>query len=147
MRRTNFIPVQPASAFGSSAKAISISGFDEITKNFNAVANDLIQNTSKKGLLEIAKFIRRDMDINQPYIPFDLGNLEASWRVFGPYKETEGKQSITFGFIANYALWVHEMMGDVNWSKPGSGPKFFEKAINRNHDTMIQIMVANTKIP
>lgn len=38
---------------------------------------------------------------------------------------------VVFGFGAYYALYVHEMVG-VNWTRPGSGPKFLENAVDRN---------------
>lgn len=144
MARTRFVNVRPASDFGNTAKAVSISGFDQIIKNLSAI---IVEKglASKKGLLEVAKMIRRDMAENQPFVPKDKGNLDLTWTVV---PRTEGKQhGVTFGFSANYALWVHEMIGpNVKWSKPGSGPKFLESAINRNHDTIFQILQDNLKI-
>jgi len=40
--------------------------------------------------------------------------------------------TVILGFSAKYAAHVHEMIGDVNWQRPGSGAKFFEKAVDRN---------------
>jgi hypothetical protein len=50
---------------------------------------------------------------------------------------------IVMGFSAFYAWYVHEMIGGgsaINWSRPGSGPKFFEAAIKKNSDKIIEIV-------
>lgn len=47
--------------------------------------------------------------------------------------------TLIMGFTANYAMWVHEMLGDINWSRPGSGAKFFEAAIARNKEKIIDL--------
>ena len=139
-----FSLVRPASAFGSNAKALSIEGFDNIIKNLNIEILAITQG-SKDGLLDVAKHIRRDMEVTQPFIPVEIGNLEASWQT---RPITEGKKhGLLMGFSANYALWVHEMVGsDIHWTKEGSGPKFLESAINRNHDEILQILADKSKI-
>jgi len=55
------------------------------------------------------------------------------------------------GFTANYAIFVHEMTDEntgkkINWKRPGSGAKFFEKALYRNKEKILQIMRDNAKI-
>jgi len=47
------------------------------------------------------------------------------------------KPMVTFGFTAEYAAWVHENMEATNWQRPGSGPKFMEASIKRNHAKII----------
>lgn len=53
---------------------------------------------------------------------------------------------ITFGFSAYYAGYVHEMDGDVKWTTPGSGAKYFEEALYRNKNVILQIIAQNIKI-
>ncbi len=55
---------------------------------------------------------------------------------------------IVIGFGANYSAAVHEMYGkgDVNWSRPNSGPKFFESAVKRNKDKILKTIADNAKI-
>jgi hypothetical protein len=36
--------------------------------------------------------------------------------------------------------------GDVNWSRPNSGPKFFESAVKRNKDKILKTIADNAKI-
>jgi hypothetical protein len=58
-----------------------------------------------------------------------------------------GKTSfIVIGFGANYASPVHEMIGDINWNRPNSGPKFFEAAIKRNSAKIVETIKNNAQI-
>jgi len=122
----------------------SIRGFEQVIANFNKEVIAL-KDRNAKGLQKMAKFIRRDMDNTIPLIPVDLGNLRDSWQQHSI--TVNGERGIEMGFYASYALWVHEMMGAVHWSKAGSGPKFFEQAIMRNWDVLLQIIASETKIP
>lgn len=126
----------------------SITGFDQVIKNLN-IEILAITTKARKGLTLSAKFLRNDMDTYPPLIPEDLGNLRDSWEVHNVHdpQVADRKFGIRMGFSANYALWVHEMYGAVNWSRPGSGPGFFIQSINRNHDTILQIIASATKIP
>ena len=56
------------------------------------------------------------------------------------------KMTLIMGFSANYAIWVHEMLGDVNWSRPGSGAWFFRQAINENREKVLQKIATAMKI-
>lgn len=60
-----------------------------------------------------------------------------------------GDPNLYMGFSANYAMWVHEMVerfGDVEWSREGSGGKWFEAAIKRNKRVILQILRDNAYI-
>jgi hypothetical protein len=54
-------------------------------------------------------------------------------------------QIAVMGFSANYAWWVHENIGNVNWSKEGSGAKFFSKALDRNETKILDIIAEEAK--
>lgn len=56
------------------------------------------------------------------------------------------KLTVVFGYGAYYAVWVHEMPEWVNWSREGSGPKWFELAIKRNKNKMLQTIGKNASI-
>lgn len=56
------------------------------------------------------------------------------------------KPSMIMGFTANYAMPVHEKWGATNWSKAGSGPGFFEAAMNRNENKIIRILDNKIKL-
>lgn len=56
--------------------------------------------------------------------------------------------TVIFGYTAFYAFWVHETIpsfsvGDqaIGWSREGSGPKWFEKAIQRNKDIVLRTII------
>lgn len=126
----------------------SITGFDQLIKNINTEIL-AIEGNSRKGLIKVSIFIRDDMQNNKPYIPVLTTFLEKSWETHLEYDGAIGnrKYGLRMGFSSNYALWVHEMYGAVNWTKEGSGAGFFIKSINRNHDNILQIIHDNVKIP
>lgn len=122
----------------------SINGFDALIKNLNAAILAMSLN-SRKGLIQCAKFIQRDVEKTMPLVPVDTTNLQKSWEV---HFINDGvgigkKYGVRFGYSANYALWVHEMVGDINWTREGSGAKWLERSINRNHDVLMQIIAAS----
>jgi len=58
---------------------------------------------------------------------------------------------VIMGFSASYAAAVHERMTSssgkaINWSRPGSGPKFFESALTRNRGKILKIIARHAKI-
>ena len=109
-----------------------------------------IKNRTSKGCLEVVAYVRRDMDKTPPLIPIRTSNLINSWFAT-PIRDSADRFGVEFGFQANYAAFVHEMLDEVygkkiNWSRPGSGPKFFEKALDRNHDEILQIIADHAKV-
>lgn len=118
-----------------------LKGIDNVMRNIN---KELLKMKAKSvpGMLEAAAFIRRDMEKVPPLIPVDSGNLRASWFT------TPLRNGVVMGFTAGYAVIVHEfdMSRDINWSRPGSGPKFLESALIRNKDNILRIMANRMKI-
>lgn len=55
------------------------------------------------------------------------------------------KPIVIFGFSANYAPYVHELV-DRNYQRPGSGAKFLEESIKRNTKEVLEIIKNETKI-
>ena len=109
----------------------------------------MIKGRSMAGLIEGAMIIRRDMDRTPPMIPLDTGNLRASWFTESFY--VTGDPGLKIGFSANYATFVHEMLDNsgtkkINWSRPGSGPKFFQAALFRNTYQVLEAIRNNAKI-
>lgn len=125
-----------------------IQGFDEVMRNLNEAITG-IQGRSMQGLIEANIIIRRSMDEVPPLIPVDTGNLRASyfssefWQGRSPY--------MTIGFNANYAVFVHEMIpgegeDPINWSRPDSGAKFFQAALERNHQVILDTIQKYAKV-
>lgn len=58
--------------------------------------------------------------------------------------------AVVFGFSANYAVFVHEMVEGgkpINWNRPGSGPKFFQAALTRESGEILSILRQEARIP
>jgi len=108
--------------------ATQIKGMDKILRNLNKEINK-IEGGSMKGLIRAAIIVRRDMDKTHPLIPVDEGNLRGSW--FTDPRKTSKGLSLRFGFTAEYAWYVHEMVG-ANFQRPNAGAKFFEASLKRN---------------
>jgi len=125
-----------------------VKGLDIVLKNLDKEIKAM-ENRSMTGLIKAAAFIRNDMDKTPPLIPIGrTGNLRGSWTSW-PYRD-EKTFGIVIGFTANYAVFVHEMVDDaekrINWSRPNSGPKFFQSALERNHDPILKIIGDNAQI-
>jgi hypothetical protein len=58
----------------------------------------------------------------------------------------KSKITLILGYTANYALYVHENIKARKWKKPGSGPKWFQYAMDRNSKKIIRIVADNAKI-
>lgn len=56
------------------------------------------------------------------------------------------KATVVMGYSANYAMWVHEMIG-ANFTDrdPEAGPKWFQEAMDRNQGRILEI-IAKTSI-
>lgn len=71
--------------------------------------------------------------------------LEHS-QVISEMKAQAGDRLIVYyGFSANYAMWVHELMG-ATYSRPGSGPKFLEASIKSNQGMILKELYNSAKI-
>ena len=135
-----------------------IKGMDVVMSNLNREILAM-KGRSMAGLIEASILIRRDMDKTPPLIPVDTGNLRGSWFTT-PFKKVVAI-GLKLGFSANYAVFVHEMLGPgkpgfrygpgkgrKRWyePRPGGGPKFFEAALNRNHKQVLHIIAKNASI-
>lgn len=126
-----------------------ILGIDKLMSNLRHELKK-IEGRSAQGIIQSMILIRQDMENTEPLIPIDTGNLRGSW--FSQLiKQSNGEPVGMMGFTANYAIFVHEMTDEntgkkINWKRPRSGAKFFEKALYRNKEKILQIMRDNAKI-
>lgn len=112
---------------------------------------------ANEGLLEGMDYLNRDMLTVQPIIPMSPGGgtLRTSWSV-----DPSPKKGYAFGVEAGfsavdkkghpYAVYVHEMTDEaygkkINWTTPGSGPKFLEYGLKRNADNIVRIVIDKIK--
>ncbi len=127
-----------------------IEGIEEVLFNLNAELQKL-KIRGHAGLLTAANYVLTDADIGRPpLVPHLTGNLRSS-RFAQPFTDAKGDPFVIFGYRANYAAAVHEMMQapsgkPINWSRPGSGPKFFEASIKRNSLRVLYIIADYARI-
>ena len=121
--------------------ATQIKGMDNVLKNLNKEITD-IEGLSMKGLIRAAIIIRRDMDKTSPLIPIDEGNLRGSW--FTDQRKYAKGMELRMGFTAEYAWYVHEMIG-ANYKRPGAGAKFFEASLKRNAGKILDVIKEEAK--
>jgi hypothetical protein len=117
-------------------KGFRLKGTQNVIKNLNKYAKRSEAN-SFKGLIQVAIVIRRSMEKEEPKVPVDTGNLRSSW--FTNTNLTSQGPEMRIGFSANYAVKVHEAEG-TKFRRPGSGPKFLEKALKRNEEVTLKIL-------
>ena len=120
-----------------------LKGIDNVMRNLNKeVAKMKVKSLA--GLIRAAALIRVDMDKTPPLIPIDTGNLRGSWFVTTG-KVPGGGPFVTIGFQALYASPVHEMVGDINWNRSGSGAFFFTSALIRNKALILRTIANSIK--
>lgn len=124
-----------------------VKGLDIVLSNLNKQIK-LIEGRTQAGCVMVTSILRNDMDNVEPKIPVDTGNLRSSW-FSSPVKQGE-MIGVIFGFEANYALYVHEMLDSlgtkINWTREGSGAKFMEASMKRNVELILKTLRDYTEI-
>lgn len=65
---------------------------------------------------------------------------------------TNPSPMVVMGFTANYAEYVHELGEtvrpgvEINWSRPGSGARFFQSALERNRDKILETIAKEARV-
>lgn len=119
-----------------------LKGLDRVLANLNREIK-AIEGRSLQGMLLAVAEIRKDIDTVSPLVPVDKGNLRASW-FLEPLMMPVGP-AVIFGFSANYAAFVHELLG-ANFQRPGAGPKFLQAHIRRTRERTLRIIRDNARI-
>jgi len=79
---------------------------------------------------------------------FQTWHTQATAEASGMSAANPRKATVVMGYSANYAMWVHEMIGaEYTPRGPAAGPKWFEKAIDRNRGKLIEIIRQTSKSP
>jgi hypothetical protein len=93
----------------------------------------------------VPSFIAKDANTNVAEITQSyyqaVGEAQSKVR-----SATKSRPIVVLGFGAPYSVYVHEMLGNISWTKRNSGPKFFESALKRNASKLLSIISANAKI-
>ncbi|OGD09404.1 MAG: hypothetical protein A2Y86_05320 [Candidatus Aminicenantes bacterium RBG_13_62_12] len=101
---------------------------------FDRLRGDMKAN-AKEGLFYAAAEMLHDSNTVEPKTPKLSGDLRGSWHAEG-VSQGEDDFTVECGFNIEYAAAVHEMLQGneqwgmvVQWSEPGSGPKYLESKL------------------
>ena len=129
-----------------------LKGIETVTAGLN---KELGQLTIRgvNGMRRAVILIRGSMETTPPLVPlgksrkgYTGGHLRASWFQEFISNAAKGQVGVVFGFTANYAVYVHEMVGEqIKWSRAGSGPKFLESAVKRNSKEIVRLIALSMK--
>ena len=115
--------------------SFEILGLERLQQRFQAAAPSIQHEVEK----ELFQFGEEVMAASKLIVPVDTGALMSTGHVDLPV--TSGNEvTVKLGYggpAADYALYVHENMNaNVNWTRPGSGPKYLEGPIRQRQDKL-----------
>ena len=99
--------------------------------------NNLIKQMEKKAEKQIKKCCEDLLSKAVDITPLDTGELRKSGTTDYDTATKTGKISFGGGAV-DYAVAVHEMPNETNWSEPGTGNKFLEKPLKANSEKYLQ---------
>ena len=122
--------------------------FSDFEKKFAKIVEDAIPKDAEKGLFDAAASMLKDADEEIPMTPRKEGHLRGEKKIENVVA-TKGEISVTAGFNIEYAAKLHEMpkeAGDkINWTLPGSGPKFLETKMVRNKQKYMEVVAESIR--
>jgi hypothetical protein len=121
---------------------MSLKGLEAVIANLNKEIK-AIEGRSLAGLIRAAVVVRRSTEETPPLTPLEFGNLRASWFTNLGYQGSN--PFLTMGYSANYAVYVHEMVG-AKFQRPGAGAKWFQAAFRRNKDRILEVIKQEAQI-
>jgi hypothetical protein len=71
----------------------------------------------------------------------ESGNVQPQSGVF----DSLTRPAVTVGFNVDYALAVHEMPEDTNWTTPGTGPKYLSTPLAENRSRYLEFIREETR--
>ena len=116
---------------------MAIKGLNNVLTNLNREIKK-IEGATLKGLLAAGTFIKGE---SQEITPVEFGVLNNS-----AFSKQSGLMSVTIGYTAEYAPFVHEFPSTFNYTKPDTGNKFLEKAVKNNAPQILKIIQKRAKI-
>ena len=99
--------------------------------------NNLTKQIEKKAEKQIKKCCEDLLSKAVDITPMNTGELRKSGTTDYDTATKTGKVSFGGGAV-NYAVAVHEMPNETNWSEPGTGNKFLEKPLKANSEKYLQ---------
>ena len=123
-----------------------VHGMEKVQANISKEIN-AVRGRTYKGMVAAMKFLENEMDTVNPVVPVsDLKkeHMRDTFEIWGNPHPTN--PIVHAGYTAEYAPIVHEMVGPVNWSRTGSGPKWLQIHWDRNQFEMKMIVAQNARI-
>jgi len=117
-------------------------GLDEVLANLSREIQ-AIEGRTRAGMEEAAVFIKGEAVETTPQRKGILAN--------SAFHDTDNGAGgsgprLRVGYSADYAPYVHEMPEGFNYTKPGTGPKFLEKAVRNNLRTILEILRDSARV-
>ena len=114
---------------------------NDVLRNLNKVTVD----TEKKAERQIKKCCEDLLSKAVDITPIDTGELRKSGTT--DYDSSKKTGRVTFGGGAvEYAVAVHEMPNETNWTEPGTGNKYLEKPLKANSAKYLQSIAKAVEI-
>ena len=76
----------------------------------------------------------------------DHGKAITEQQGIARVQSAKGSEVLIMGYSANYAGFVHEMIGDIEWTREDSGAKWLEEQIKMNEDRILELIATEVKI-
>ena len=112
---------------------VLVMALNDVLRNLNKITKD----TEKKAEKQIKKCCEDLLSKAVDITPMDTGELRKSGTTDYDTGTKTGKVSFGGGAV-DYAVAVHEMPNETNWSEPGTGNKFLEKPFKANSEKYLQ---------
>ena len=119
---------------------MAVSGLENVLKNLNSEVKK-IQGRTFKGMRKAGLFLQGEAQ--------EITPVEFSPLINSAFTNTEklGPRFVTrVGYTIDYAPFVHEMPETNSFTKPGTGPKFLERAVKSNQSQILKIIKSEADI-
>jgi len=114
---------------------------NDVLRNLNKVTKD----TEKKAERQIKKCCEDLLSKAVDITPMNTGELRKSGTT--DYDSAKKTGRVTFGGgSVDYAVAVHEMPDETNWTEPGTGNKYLEKPLKANSAKYLQSIAKAVEI-
>lgn len=127
---------------------MNLTDFD---REFDRINNTTVPGAGRRGAFKAASQLLLDADNIEPKTPKKEGMLKGE-KLIEIEIQPDGGAEIRAGFNKEYASYVHEMIpleayGEkaINWTEPGSGPKYLESKLTMFQDKYLEIMAASIR--
>lgn len=106
---------------------------NDVLRNLNFISKQMEKKAEKQIKKCCEDLLSKAVDIT----PINTGELRKSGTTDYDTATKTGKVSFGGGAV-DYAVAVHEMPNETNWSEPGTGNKFLEKPLKANSEKYLQ---------